>query len=162
MAAVNLNTVLMESRMGIQITQVPYKGGGPAVVSLISGETQGMIQATGELIEHIRANRARPLGVGAEKRIPQLPDVPAIAETFPGYESTTWVSVFAPAGTPKAIVDRLSAELATALRDPGVAAKLSGLTLDPSYRTPDDLNQRLKADHEMIGKLFRQVGVKLD
>jgi tripartite-type tricarboxylate transporter receptor subunit TctC len=158
----HLNTVILESRMDIQITQVPYKGGGPAVVSLISGETQAIIQATGELIEYIKTNRARPLGVGSAERIPQLPDVPAIAETFPGYESTTWVSAFAPAGTPRAIIDRLNAEFGNALRDPGVAAKLSAVTLDPTHRTPEDLAQRLKADHEMIGKLFRQFNVKLD
>jgi tripartite-type tricarboxylate transporter receptor subunit TctC len=158
----HLNTVILESRMGIQITQVPYKGGGPAVISLISGETQAIIQATGELIEYIKVNRARPLGVGSAERIPQLPDVPAIAETFPGYESTTWVSAFAPAGTPRPIIDRLNAEFGNALRDPGVAAKLSAVTLDPTHRTPEDLAQRLKADHEMIGKLFRQFNVKLD
>jgi tripartite-type tricarboxylate transporter receptor subunit TctC len=158
----HLNTVILESRMGIQIIQVPYKGGGPAVVSLISGETQAMIQATGELIEFIKTNRARPLGVGSAKRIPLLPDVPAIAETFPGYESTTWVSAFAPAGTPKAIIDRLNAEFGNALRDPGVAAKLSAVTLDPAHGTPEELAQRMKADYEMIGKLFRQLNVKLD
>lgn len=158
----HLNTVILESRLDIQITQVPYKGGGPAVVSLIAGETQGIIQASGELIEHIKANRARPLGVGSAERISLLPNVPAIAETFPGYESTTWVSVLAPTGTPKAIIDRLNAEFGTALRDPGVAAKLSAATLDPAHRSPEDLAQRLKADHEMIGKLFRQLGIKLD
>ena len=158
----HLNTVIMESRLGIQITQVPYKGGGPAVVSLISGETQAIFQVTGELIEYIKSGRARPLGVGSAERIPQLPDVPAIAESVPGYESTTWVSVFAPAGTPRAIIDRLNAEFGSALRDPGVAAKLIAVTLDPVHRSPDDLAQRLKADHEMVGKLFRQLGIKLD
>jgi len=158
----HLNTVILESTTGIQITQVPYKGGGPAVVSLISGETQAIIQPTGELIEHIKANRARPLGVGSAKRVPQLPDVPAIAETFPGYESTTWVSVFAPAGTPRPIIDRLNAELGNALRDPGIAAKLSAVTFDPAHGTPEVLAQRMKADYEMIGKLFRQLNIKLD
>jgi tripartite-type tricarboxylate transporter receptor subunit TctC len=158
----HLNTVILESRAGIQIAQVPYKGGGPAVVSLVSGETQAIIQATGELIEHIRAKRVRPLGVGSAERAPQLPEVPTIAETIPGFESTTWVSVFAPAGTPKAIIDLLNAEIGNVLRDPGIASKLSGVALDPVHRTPEELAQRMKSDHEMIGKLFRQFGVKLD
>jgi tripartite-type tricarboxylate transporter receptor subunit TctC len=158
----HLNTVILESKTGIRITQVPYKGGGPAVVSLISGETQAIFQGVGEIIEHLKANRARPLGVSSAERMTQLPDVPAIAESFPGYETTTWFTAFAPAGTPKAIVDRLNAELANALRDPGVAARLSGVAFDPVQRTPDELAQRLKADHEMVGKLFRQLGVKLD
>ena len=158
----HLNTVILESRTGIQIMQVPYKGGGPAVISLISGETQAIFQGVGEIIEHIKANRARPLGVSSAERMTQLPDVPTIAESFPGYETTTWFTAFAPAGTPKAIVDRLNAELANALRDPGVAERLSAVAFDPVHRTPDDLAQRLKADHEMVGKLFRQLGVKLD
>ncbi len=158
----HLTTVILESTTGIKITQVPYKGGGPAVVSLISGETQAIFQGVGEIIEHIRVNRARPLGVSSAERVTQLPDVPTMAETYPGYEATTWISVFAPAGTPKAIIDRLNAELGNALRDPGVASKLSGLTLDPTHRSPEEIAQRLKTDYERIGKLFREVGVKLD
>jgi tripartite-type tricarboxylate transporter receptor subunit TctC len=158
----HLNTVILESTTGIQITQVPYKGGGPAVISLISGETQAIFQGVGEIIEHLKANRARPLGVSSAERMTQLPEVPAIAESFPGYETTTWFTVLAPAGTPKAIVDRLNAEIGNALRDPGIASRLSAVAFDPVHRTPDDLAQRLKADHEMVGKLFRQLGVKLD
>ena len=159
---IHLNTALMESVIGIQITQVPFKGGGPAVVGLMSGETQAMFAGIGDILEYIRANRARPLGVTSLERVTQLPDVPAIAETFPGYESTTWVSAFAPAGTPKAIIDRLNAEFGTAMRDPGIASRLSGLTYDPVHKPPEELAQRLKADYEKVGKLFRQSGVKLD
>ena len=88
--------------------------------------------------------------------------MPTTAETFPGYESVTWVSIFAPAGTPKAIIDQLNAELGKALRDPAVAPKLSDLTLDPAHRPPEELVQRMKADYEKIGKLFREFNVSLD
>lgn len=156
---IHLNTVLMESTMGIQITQVPFKGGGPAVVGLISGETQAMIAGIGDIIEHIKVKRARPLGVTTAERVTQLPDVPAIAETIPGYESTTWVSLFAPVGTPAAIINQLNSEIGTALRDPAVASKLSGVAYDAVYRSPEALSQRLKSDYEKIGKLFRQSGI---
>jgi tripartite-type tricarboxylate transporter receptor subunit TctC len=159
---IHLNTVLLESTTGIRITQVPFKGGGPAVVGLLSGETQAMIAGVGDIIEHIRANRVRPLGVSSTERLTQLPNVPVIADTVPGFECTTWVSIFAPAGTPRPIIDQLNAELGNAMRDPGVAAKLIGLTLDPAHRTPEELAQRMKADHEKIGKLFREFGVRLD
>lgn len=159
---IHLNAVIFESMTGAPITQVPFKGGGPAVVGLISGETHAMIAGIGDIIEHLKANRARPLAVTSTERVVHLPDVPALAETVPGYESTTWVSTLAPAGTPKAIIDRLNAEIGTALRDPGVAAKLSGLTYDATHKTPEELNQRMKADYEMIGKLFRQIGLKVD
>ncbi len=157
---IHLNTVIMESATGIQIIQVPFRGGGPAVVGLMSGETQAMFAGIGDILEYIKANRARPLGVTSLERVTQLPDVPAIAETFPGYESTTWVSAFAPAGTPKAIIDRLNAEFGNAMRDPGIASRLSGLTYDPVHKAPEELAQRLKAEYEKIGKLFRESGVK--
>jgi len=156
------NGVLFESRTDIRMTHVPFKGGGPAVIALVSGETQAQVAAIGELISHIKSNRVRALGVTSAKRIAQLPDVPTIADTIPGYESSTWVSVFAPAGTPRAIVDRLNAEFGKALNDPDVAAKLGAQTLEPAHRPPEELTQRLKADYEMIGKLFRQFDVKLD
>jgi tripartite-type tricarboxylate transporter receptor subunit TctC len=159
---IHLNTVLLESTAGIRITQVPFKGGGPAVVGLISGETQAMLAGIGDIIEHIKSNRVRPLGVASTERQTQLPNVPPIADTVPGFEASTWVSIFAPAGTPKAIIDRLNAELGNAMRDPGIASKLSDLTYDPVHKAPEELAQRLKADYEKIGKLFREFGVRLD
>ena len=158
----HFNGVLFESRAGISMTHVPFKGGGPAVIALVSGETQAQVAAIGELIGYIKANRVRPLGVTSAERVAQLPEVPTIADTIRGYESWTWVSAFAPAGTPKAIIDRLNAELGKAMKDPDVAAKLSAQTLDPAHRPPEELAQRLKADYETIGKLFREFGVKLD
>jgi tripartite-type tricarboxylate transporter receptor subunit TctC len=158
----HFNGVLFESRADIRMTHVPFKGGGPAVVALVGGETQVQVAAIGELIAHIHSNRVRPLGVTTLERVPQLPNVPTIADTIPGYESWTWVSAFAPAGTPKEIVDRLNTEIGKAMKDPDVAAKLSASTLEPAHRSPDDLTQRLKADYEMIGKLFREYNVKLE
>jgi tripartite-type tricarboxylate transporter receptor subunit TctC len=144
------------------MTHVPFKGGGPAVIALVSGETQAQVAAIGELIGHIKSNRVRALGVTSLERVAQLPDVPVIADTFPGYESWTWVSAFAPAGTPRAIVDRLNAELGKTMKDPDVSARLVAQTLEPSHRPPEELAQRLKSDYEMIGKLFGQLGLKLD
>ncbi len=159
---IHLNTVLLESTAGIQITQVPFKGGGPAVVGLMSGETHAMAAGIGDIIEYIKSNRARALGVTTLERVTQLPGVPPIAETIPGFESVTWVSLFAPTGTPKTIIDQLNTEVGIALRDPGVAAKLSGVTYDAVHRSPEEFAQRMKADYERIGKLFRQSGAKLE
>ncbi len=157
---IHLNTVIMESATGIQIIQVPFRGGGPAVVGLMSGETQAMFAGIGDILEYIKANRARALGVTSLERMTQLPGVPAIAETFPAYEATTWVSVFAPVGTPNAIIDRLNVEFGTVMRDPGIASRLSSLTYDPVHKSPEELVHRLKTDYENIGKLFREFGVK--
>jgi tripartite-type tricarboxylate transporter receptor subunit TctC len=85
-----------------------------------------------------------------------------IADTVPGFECTTWVSLFAPTGTPRAIIDRLNAELGNAMRDPGIASRLSAVTYDATHKTPEELNQRVKEDYDRIGKVFRQLGVTLD
>jgi tripartite-type tricarboxylate transporter receptor subunit TctC len=153
---------MLESATGIQLTQVPFKGGGPTVIGLVSGEIHAMTAGIGDIIEHIKSGRARPLGVSSLERVKKLPDVPTIAESFPGYEATTWVIALAPGQTPKAIVDRLNVEIGNALRDPAVASRMSDLTYDPVHRTPEQLAQRLKADYDKIGKLFRQYNVSLD
>jgi tripartite-type tricarboxylate transporter receptor subunit TctC len=159
---VHLNTVLFESSTGVQITHVPFKGGGPATIGLISGETQAMLAGVGDIIEHIKAGRARPLGVASKDRISQLPNVPTIAETVPGFECETSVSIFALAGTPKGIIDQLNAELGSALRDPAVASKLAAVSYDAVHKAPEELAQQMRAESDKIGKLFRQYNVKLD
>lgn len=159
---IHLNTVMLEAMMGVSITHVPFKGGGPAVIGLISGQTHAMAAGIGDIIEHIKANRVRPLGVTSVNRIALLPDIPPIADTVPGFECTTWVSIFAPAATPKAIVDQLNTEIGSVLRDPNVASRMSAVTYDPVHKTPDELNQRVQADSATIGKVFRQFGVSLD
>jgi len=158
----HMSGVMFESRAGISMIQVPFKGGGPAVIALVSGETQAQVAAISELIAYIKSDRVRALGVTSAERVAQLPNVPTIADTIPGYESSTWVCVFAPAGTPKAIVDRLNAEFGKAVKDADTAARLASQTLDPAHRPPEELAQRLRTDYEIIGKLFSKAGVKLD
>src|SRR4029434_634546 len=114
------------------------------------------------VITNLKANRVRALGVTSEKRVPQLPDIPAIAEAVPGYEFTAWVGCFAPKGTPRAIVDRLNAELKKALEDPAVAKNLSSQTLDPMHMTPEQFAQRLKSDYEKYEKVVKLSGARIE
>ncbi len=158
---VHLTMALLISMTGTNMIHVPYRGGGPAGVALIAGETQAMLATIGSLFTHIKSNRVRPLAVTADTRVTQFPDIPTIGETVPGYEFTAWVGAFVPAGTPRPIVDKLNAELKKALADPGVAAKLSNQTLDPMYMTPAEFAQRLKADNEKYKKLIQMTGAKI-
>jgi tripartite-type tricarboxylate transporter receptor subunit TctC len=157
---IHLNAVMLQSAVGIKVTLIPFKGGGPATVGLISGETQAMVAGIGDIISHLKAKRARALGVTAPQRVPQLPDVPAIAETVPGYDAVTWVSLFAPGGTPAAIVKQLNTELEKALRDADVASRLNDIAYNAVYATPEALDKRLKSDYARIGKLFGDIGLK--
>lgn len=158
---VHLTMALLASVTNSKMVHVPYRGGGPAGTALIAGETHAMIATIGSLFPLIKSNRVRPLGVTSDKRTDQFPDVPAIAETVPGYEFTAWVGCFAPAGTPKPIVDRLNAELKKALADPGVASKLTVQTLDPMHMTPEQFARRLKSDYDKYEKVIRISGAKI-
>ena len=136
----------------IKMVHVPYKGGGPAAIAIAAGEVQMMLTPISEVLPHVQSDRVRPIAVSSEKRITQFPDLPTIAETVKGYEFTSWMGTFAPAGTPRPIVDRLNAELKKAVADPAVASNLSSQTLDPMYMTPE----------EFAKLLDRPITIKLD
>ncbi|MCW5605215.1 MAG: tripartite tricarboxylate transporter substrate binding protein, partial [Burkholderiales bacterium] len=157
---VHLAMALINSMTGTRMVHVPYKGGGPAAVAISSGEVQAMTATVGSVIPHVSSKRLRPVAVTSEERISQYPDVPAIAETIKGYEFTAWVGSFAPANTPKAIVDRLNAEIQKAMKDKVVAEKLGAQTLDPMFMTPEQFAARLKADYDKYGKLIKETGAK--
>ena len=159
---VHLTMALLNSMTGTQVLHVPFKGGGPSIIALVSGETQAQIATIGSVFTHLQNKRVRPLGVTSDKRTVQFPDVPAIAEAVPGYEFTAWIACFAPKGTPRPIVDRLNAELKKALEDPGVSSKLSAQTLDPMYMTPEQFALRLKSDYDKYEKVVRISGAKID
>ena len=117
----------------------------------------------GTVINHIRQGKLRPLGVGSAQRTKTLPDVPTISESgVPGYEMAPWVGLFEPAGTPKAIIDKLNAEANKALKLPDVVQKLESQALDPWTSTPEEFNARLKVDYEKYGKLIQLTGAKIE
>lgn len=162
-SAPHLQMALLVSMAGIKLVHVPYKGGAPQVTALVSGETQVSFATIGTVINHIRQGKLRPLGVGSSQRTKALPDVPTISESgVPGYEMAPWVGMFAPAGTPKAIIDRLNAEANKALKLLDVVQKLETQVLDPWTSTPEEFNARLKADYEKYGKLIQLTGAKVE
>lgn len=159
---VHLAMALLNSVTNTKMVHVPYKGGGPATIALASGEIQAMTATIGSLIPHIQSKRVRPLGVTSAKRVKQYPDVPAIAESVPGYEFVAWIGAFVAAGTPRPIVDRLNAEFRKALEHPDTARILGGQTLDPMPMTPEQFAQLLKSDYEKYEKVIRISGAKID
>lgn len=144
------------------MVHVPYRGGGAAAIALISGETQAEIATLGSVVSFLKAKQMRAIGVTSAQRVEQFPEIPTIGETVSGYEFTAWVGCFAPAGTPRTLVDKLNSELRKTLADPGVAAKLNGLTLEPMHMTPEQFAQRLKSDYERYGKLIMQAAAKVN
>ena len=162
-SAPHLQMALLTAMAGIKLVHVPYKGGAPQVTALVAGETQVSFATIGTVINQIKAGRLKPLGVGSAKRTKQLPDVPTISESgVPGYEMSPWIGMFVPAGTPRAVIERLSTEMNRALALPDVVQKLEAQALDPWTSTPDEFNARLKVDYEKYGKLIRLTGAKIE
>jgi tripartite-type tricarboxylate transporter receptor subunit TctC len=160
---VHLAMAMVGSMTGTKMTHIPYKGGGPAVISIVSGETQAMLATVGSVLTQIKAGKLRPIGVTSDDRIKQFPDVPTIAESgIPGYEFTAWIGAFAPARTQPAVVNKLNAELRKVLADAGVAEKLSGQTLDPMPMSPAEFAKRLKSDYDKYAKLVKETGATID
>lgn len=154
---------ILKSSARINIVHVPYKGGVPQVTALVSGETQSSLATISTVIAHIQNGKLRPLGVSSAKPTKVLPGIPTISESgVPGYEMAPWIGVFAPAGTPKNIVERLNAEVNKALAQPDIVQKLESQALDPWPSTPEEFSARLKTDFDKYAKLIRLSGAKIE
>jgi len=159
----HLLMVLFNSMTDTKMLHVPYKGGAPAGISIATGETQAMIATLGSFLPQLEANRVRPLAVTSSTRVEQYPDIPTMAEAgVPGYEFTSWVGAFVPAGTPQSVLNRLNAEFKKANSDAGVRKKLSAAAHDSLYLSTNEFAQLLKADYEKYGKLIHMTGAKID
>ena len=146
----------------LSLTHVPYKGGGPAWTSFVSGEVQAIFSTTSGVIPFYKAGRVRPLAVSSKDRLKQFPEIPTLAETVPGYEFVAWVGCFAPAGTPPAVVNMLNSAISKVLSDPEVAAKLSAQALDPIHMAPELFAARIKSDYEKYGTLIKLIGAEVN
>ena len=148
---------------GIKVTHVPYKGTGPAIADLIGGQVQAAIGTMASLEQHVKAGKLRALGVTTPKRSPAMPTVPTIAEAgLPGFEVPLWYSILAPAGTPKEIVARLSAEIAKSLAVQETRDRLTAQGFDVNYLNPEQMADLIKHDIARWQKSIKDIGLKLD
>lgn len=148
---------------GIKLQMIPYKGGAQALTDLIGGQVQLSYQAPITVTHHIKSGRLRGLGITSEQRSQVLPDIPTMAEAgYPGTEVNTWQAIFAPAGTPKEIVDKLSAEVRKVLGSPEVAAKLAGQGVNAYPSTPEQFTNIMKTDSAKIAKVVKAAGIRIE
>src|SRR5262249_37536039 len=147
---------------GLRITHVPYKGTAPGLAALLAGEVEIMFDNLGVTVQHVRSGRLRALAVGSEKRAAALPDVPAMAEFYPGFVSVAWFSVSPPPKPPAAIADRLSRAIAEALTEPQIEKRLADLSADPIGSTPAAMAALMKEDTERWRQVIRAAGVKAE
>ena len=158
----HLAGALFLNRAGIQMTHVPYKGGAPALADLIGGQVQMYAGSPSEVIGHAKGGKVRLLGISSETRNSQLPDVPAIAELYPKFSALTWNGLLAPAGTPTAVVDRLSQEMLKALRDPVFLDRLLKIGVDPVVTTPKEFTDSIRADYVMWRNVIKSAGLAVE
>jgi tripartite-type tricarboxylate transporter receptor subunit TctC len=158
-AAPHLAAELFKAMTGVNIVRVPYKGSGPALIGLMTGEAQIMFPAASG-IDYIRQGKIRALAVGSAERSPLLPGVPTIAESgVPGYESVSPQGVFAPARTPSGIVNRLNREIVRALNLPELKERLTPVGVQVVASTPEKFAAAIRADVERTSKLIRTMGI---
>ena len=147
----------------VDIVHVPFRGTPPAMTALLANEVQAMFQQTIPVMELIKAGSVRALGVTTERRVEALPDVPTISEAgLPGYESSTWYGLFAPAGTPRPIVDRLNREVVRIVQTPEFAQRLKSLGITPRTSTPEEFAQVIRDDIARWRGIVIESGAKLD
>ncbi|MES2562067.1 MAG: tripartite tricarboxylate transporter substrate binding protein [Pseudomonadota bacterium] len=144
----------------VKLTHIPYKGGGPSMLDVMSGQVEVVFGTLIQALPHIRSGKLKPLGVGSAKRSPILPQVPTIAETLPGYDGSIWWGVLAPAGTPAAIVTRLNAEIGAILREPEMARRLSAEAAEPVITTPEAFGALIANDIAKWGRIAKEAGIR--
>ena len=153
---------MLSKQTGIKLVHVPYKGAAAAVTDLIGGQVQVSVQSLPSSIAHIRAGKIKVLGVVNLKRVPALPDAPMIGETVKGFGATPWYGMFAPAGTPTAVVQQLNAEINKALESKDVQEKLAGAGTEPYKGSPEQLAAVVREDLPRWARIVKESGASID
>jgi tripartite-type tricarboxylate transporter receptor subunit TctC len=153
---------LLKRTAGINLTHVPYKGGGPAAIATVGGETLAMFGG-GSVVPLVRSGKLRALAVTSQKRSPELPELPTIGETYPGYAVTIWQGLFAPTGTPPEVIAKLRTEVQAVLAMPDVAERLRNAgSGEPSIISMEEFNAMIADDYARYGKIIRDTGIRVD
>ena len=157
-----LSLELFKQVAQVDLTAVHYKGGNPAISGLLGGQVKGMIVQVSVAMPHVKRGKLIALGVSSAKRTPLLPDVPPIADTFPGFEAQGWTGILAPAATPRSIIDKLNAALKYTLAQPDVKARLEAQGSEVVGSTPEVFGTWLRGESEKWSRIIRNLKLTLD
>lgn len=162
-SSLHLSIELFQRTAGVAIQHIPYKSGGEAVTAVLSGQATGSFVNPPVVMSQIKAGTLKALAVAGTTRLPQLPDVPATAEAgLAGFDIASWFGVVAPANTPRSLVRQLSTQIASALREPDVQARLVELGVRPIGSTPDELAEFLRKDRAKWDGIIRTANIRLE
>ena len=151
---------LFKAMAGIDITHIPYRGTGPALIDLLAGRIQVQFENAPAVLGQIRSGELKAIAVGTRKSSAVLPGLPAIAATVPGYESSSWLGILAPIATPRPVIDRLNAAVNKALDDPAIRKRLADLGVERVGGTPEEFAAYLRAKVEETDKVANAAGLK--
>jgi len=157
--SVHIAGELFKSMAGVDILHVPYKGGTPSVQALLAGEVSMTFENVPVLQPHVQAGKLRGLAVTSLKPSDTVRNLPPVADTIKGYDVTTWFGLFAPAGTPANVVDKIHADVAQALAPEAVRTRLASLGIDTVASTPAELSAHVRAESERFGGLIKQAHI---
>lgn len=160
-SATHLSVELFKSMAGVNITHVPYKGTGPMITEILGGQVPIMMASTASVRPHVLSGRMRALGISIAKRSPAMPDIPTIAEAgVPGFNTASWVGLIGPRGLPPAIITRLNAEIANAIRGGELRDKLASQGFMPEASTPQQFAAHIREELDRFRKLVKSAGLK--
>ncbi len=161
--AMHLSAQLLAQMAGVRFSEVPYRGSGPATLDVLAGQIPLAVVDLPSALQQIKAGKLVAYAVTSARRLPMLPEVPTVAEAgAPGYESTGWFGMVAPAGTPAAIVAHLNAELVAALNDPAIRASMLGLGVEPAPGGADEFGETIKSEIQKWAGVIKLSGTRLD
>ncbi len=158
----HLTAEMANQRFGLHSTVITYRGGGPAVIALISGEIDYIFATAPSIMPHIRSARAKALAVTTKTRSSALPDLPTMDSMYPGFISYNWYAMFYPKGTPKAIVDKMNSEIRTALGTTEIKSFYPRQALDPVGSSPEELRDFFKAEVDKYAKVIKAANIRLE
>jgi tripartite-type tricarboxylate transporter receptor subunit TctC len=162
-SAQHVATELFKSVSGISLTHIPYRGATQAALDVVSGRIPVTLGGVSVMLPFIKQGKLRPLATLGENRSTLLPDVPTASESgAPGYTMSTWIAIYVPHGTPKAVISRLNSEIVKAVGDPAVRDRLVALGLDPASSTPEQLAEDTRNGFAKMGKVIRAAGIKAE
>lgn len=156
----HLGIELLNATTGARFVHVPYKGGAPAMVDLLAGRIQALFGGIPYCQPQVAAGRIRAVAIGHPTRVRSMPDVPAIAETLPGFNNTTWFGLLAPAGTPAPIIQKVNAEMKRALANAEFRKYLETIGVEPADSTPKELGDMIRSELTRWTKVIRDAGIR--
>lgn len=156
---IHFSAELFNKLTGAKMTHVPYKGSGPAKTDLLAGRVDCMFDNITSILPHVQAGQLRALGVTTLKRSPLFPDFPPISDALPGFDVSSWFGLFVPAKTPKAIIDKMNADIRTVLAEPGVKEKLNKLGTEVVGSSAEELGALLRSEDAKWGPIIKELGI---